>query len=155
MRSQPNCFEVVVVVDVVFVAVVVLNVDVVVQATSKVDLRLLVMEVEFGWGGWGGVGGVQTHFRVKPNSVEVVLRLGWGCDKMLDNLMKKTGCDTRTPSATTTTTTISVGNDDEKEEITGKTREKKVQEQKTALQKTTDVVRPKNTNYTYNSIIKL
>ena len=44
---------------------------------------------------------------------------------MLDNLMKKTGCDTRTPSATTTTTTTSVGNDDEKEEITGKTREKK------------------------------
>ena len=45
--------------------------------------------------------------------------------KMLDNLMKKTGCDTRTPSATTTTTTTSVGNDDEKEEITGKTRGKK------------------------------
>ena len=44
--------------------------------------------------------------------------------KMLDNLMKKTGCDTRTPSATTTTTTTSVGNDDEKEEITGKTRGK-------------------------------
>ena len=41
---------VVIVVDVVFV---VLNVDVVVQATSKVDLRLLVMEVEFGLGvGW-------------------------------------------------------------------------------------------------------
>ena len=45
------------------------------------------MEVEFGWvGGWGGVGGgggggVQTHFRVKPNSVElsvgcVEVRLG-------------------------------------------------------------------------------
>ena len=35
-------------------------------------------------GGWGGVGGggggVQSHFRVKPNSVEVVLRLSWGCD---------------------------------------------------------------------------
>ena len=51
-----HCFEVVVVVivvvvvvDVVFVVVVVINVDVVVQATSKVDLRLLVMEVEFGW----------------------------------------------------------------------------------------------------------
>ena len=67
MRSQPNCFEVVVVVLVVFV---VLNVDVVVQTTSKVDLRLLVMEVEFGWVGWwgGGVGGwcanpfsCQTH----------------------------------------------------------------------------------------------
>ena len=41
------------------------------------------MEVEFGWGGWwGGVGGVQTHFRVKPNSVEVVLRLSWGCDNL-------------------------------------------------------------------------
>ena len=43
---------VVVIVDVVFV---VLNVDFVVEATSKVDLRLLVMEVEFGWVvGWGG-----------------------------------------------------------------------------------------------------
>ena len=31
--------------------VVVLNVVVVVLATLKVDLRLLVMEVEFGWGG--------------------------------------------------------------------------------------------------------
>ena len=42
------------------------------------------MEVEFGWvggGGVGGGGGVQTHFHVKPNSVEVVLRLSWGCDK--------------------------------------------------------------------------
>ena len=39
---------VVVIVDVLFV-VVVLNVDVVVYATSKVDLRLLVMKVEFGW----------------------------------------------------------------------------------------------------------
>ena len=37
---------VVVIVEVVFVVVVVLNVDVVIQATSKVDLRLLVMEVE-------------------------------------------------------------------------------------------------------------
>ena len=51
-----------------------------------VDLRLLVMEVEFGWvgggvGGGGGGGGVQSHFHVKPNSVEVVLRLSWGCDK--------------------------------------------------------------------------
>ena len=33
-----------------------------------------------GWGGGGGGGGVQSHFRVKPNSVEVVLRLSWGCD---------------------------------------------------------------------------
>ena len=36
-----------------------------------------MIEVEFGWvGGWGGGGGgvgVQTHFHVKPNSVEVVL----------------------------------------------------------------------------------
>ena len=30
------------------------------------------------WGGGGG--GVQSHFHVKPNSVEVVLRLSWGCD---------------------------------------------------------------------------
>ena len=47
---------VVVVVVVVYdvVVVVVLNVVVVVLATLKVDLRLLVMEVEFGWGGWWG-----------------------------------------------------------------------------------------------------
>ena len=44
-----------VVVDVAFVVVVVINVDFVVSATSKVDLRLLVMEVEFGW----VVGGVR------------------------------------------------------------------------------------------------
>ena len=37
-----------------------------------------MIEVEFGWGGW--VGGVQSHNHVKPNSVEVVLRLSWGCD---------------------------------------------------------------------------
>ena len=48
-------------VDVVFVFV-----DVVVKATRKVDLRLLVMDVEFGW-----VVGVQTHFHVKPDSVEL------------------------------------------------------------------------------------
>ena len=35
------------IVDVVFVVVVVLNIDVVVLTTSKVDLRLLVIEVEF------------------------------------------------------------------------------------------------------------
>ena len=29
-----------------------------------------------------GGGGVQTHFRVKPNSVEVVLGLSWGCGKI-------------------------------------------------------------------------
>ena len=83
MRSQPNCFEFVLFCGFgcscsccwsCFVFIVVLNVDVVVQARSKVDLRLFVMEVEFGWVvGW--VGGVQTHFRVKPNSVEVELGL--------------------------------------------------------------------------------
>ena len=73
MRSQPNCFAVVlffVVVVVVFV-VVVLNVDDVVLATLKVDLRLLVMEVEFGWVWWWWWGGVQTHLHVKPNSVKL------------------------------------------------------------------------------------
>ena len=42
---------VVVIVDVVFVVVIVVDVvvDVVVQGTSKVDLRLLVMEIDFGW----------------------------------------------------------------------------------------------------------
>ena len=67
------CSVVVVIVDVVFVVIVVI-LDVVVQATSKVDLRLLVMEVEFECvvgGVVGGGGGVQTHFRVKPNSVEL------------------------------------------------------------------------------------
>ena len=39
------------VVDVIVFVVVVLNV-VVVLTTLKVDLRLLLMEVEFGWGGW-------------------------------------------------------------------------------------------------------
>ena len=54
MRSQPIvlrlfCLVVVVVVAFLFfVVVVVLDVDVVVLATSKVYLRLLVMEVEFG-----------------------------------------------------------------------------------------------------------
>ena len=36
------------------------------------------MEVEFhggSVGGWGGGGGVQSHFRVKPNLVEVELGL--------------------------------------------------------------------------------
>ena len=54
---QKKMFVIVVVVvdivDVVFVVVVVLNIDVVVLATSKVDLRPLVMEVEFGcWWWW-------------------------------------------------------------------------------------------------------
>ena len=45
-------------------------------------------EFEFGWG--GGVGGVQTQFRVKPNSVEVVLRLSWGGDnKFCETNLKK------------------------------------------------------------------
>ena len=67
MRSQPNCFEV----DDVIVFVV-LYVDIVVQGTSKVDLGLLVMEVEFGWGGVVvRCGGVETYFRVKPNLVEL------------------------------------------------------------------------------------
>ena len=40
------------------------------------------MDVEFGLvgGWWWGEVGVQSHFRVKPNSVEVVLRLSWGFD---------------------------------------------------------------------------
>ena len=59
---------------VVVVVVVVLNVVVGVLATLKVDLRLLVMEVEFGWVGGVGGGGVQTHFHVKPNSVKSRLR---------------------------------------------------------------------------------
>ena len=42
---------VVVVVDIVFIVVVVLNVDVVVQATPKVDLMLHSIEVEFPVGG--------------------------------------------------------------------------------------------------------
>ena len=43
------------------------------------------MEVEF-----GGVvvvgGGVQSDFLVNPNSVEVVLRLCWGCDNFTSKL---------------------------------------------------------------------
>ena len=45
------------------------------------------MEVEFGWKVGGG-GGVQTHFHVKPNSVEVVLRLSWGCDNIIREIRK-------------------------------------------------------------------
>ena len=63
MRSQPNCCEVMWLLllllsllllsfVVVFVVVVVLNVYVVVKATSKVDLMLHSMEVEFPGGGW-------------------------------------------------------------------------------------------------------
>ena len=59
MRSHPivlrlYCFVVVVVVlDVIVFAV--LYVDIVVSATSKVDLGNLVLEVEFVWGGVGWV----------------------------------------------------------------------------------------------------
>ena len=69
MRSQPNCFQVVLFCGFgcscsccwsCFVFIVVLNVDVVVQARSKVDLRLFVMEVEFGW----VVGGVGANRKV-------------------------------------------------------------------------------------------
>ena len=59
--------KLVVFVVVVFVVVVVLNVDVVVQATSKVDLMLHSMKVEF----LGGGGGMNSNNRVKPNSVEL------------------------------------------------------------------------------------
>ena len=38
-------------------------------------LKNLCVEVEFGWVGGGVNGCVQTHFHVKPNSVE----LCWGC----------------------------------------------------------------------------
>ena len=61
-----GCCHRCVVVDVVFV--VVLNVDVVVLATSKIDLRLLVMEVEFLVVGWCGM---NSNNHVKPNSVEL------------------------------------------------------------------------------------
>ena len=73
MMSQPNCFVVVVVVVVVvfvvvvFVVFVVLNVDIVVQTKSKVDLMPLSMEVEFPGGGVV----VNSNNRVKPNSVEL------------------------------------------------------------------------------------
>ena len=56
----------VVVVDVDVVFVVVPNVDIVVKAKSKVDLRLLVKEVEFGWWGGGGFAksfSCQTQFQ--------------------------------------------------------------------------------------------
>ena len=49
MMSQPIVLRLFCSVDVVFVVIVVPNVDIVVKATSKVDLRLLVKEVEFGW----------------------------------------------------------------------------------------------------------
>ena len=47
-----------------------------------------MIEVEFGW--WGGWGGVQSHNHVKPNSVEVVLRLSWGCDNFKRDHVKPT-----------------------------------------------------------------
>ena len=55
-----SCLIVVIVVffivDVVFVVVVVFGVDVIFRATLKRDLRLLLMDIEFGWVvvvGWG------------------------------------------------------------------------------------------------------
>ena len=40
-----------------------------------VYLRMLFIEVKFGWwgvgGAGGGVGGVQSHNRVKPNSIDL------------------------------------------------------------------------------------
>ena len=53
-----------VIVDAAFVVVAVLNIDDVVKETSKVDLRFLVIEVEWGWVVgwvvvWWWVGGVQ------------------------------------------------------------------------------------------------
>ena len=64
----------IVVVYVVIVVVVDLNIDVVVRATSKVDLRILVMEVEFGWVGWWWVV-CKVIFVSNPT------QLSWGCDK--------------------------------------------------------------------------
>ena len=53
----------------------VLDVNVAVQESLIVDLRLLVKKVEFGWGGLGlggdGGGGVLGHNHVKPNSIEL------------------------------------------------------------------------------------
>ena len=81
MSLQPNCFEVVVIWlllfcccccyddDVVIVVVFVPDVDPVVQVTLNVDLRLFVMEDEFGW--WVGGGVVQSHNCFKPKSVEL------------------------------------------------------------------------------------
>ena len=48
-----NLFYVVVGVYVVFFIVVVLDIDIVIKETFKVDLRLLIMKIEFGWGGCG------------------------------------------------------------------------------------------------------
>ena len=53
----------------------VLDVNVAVQVSLIVDLRLLVKKVEFGWGGvgLGGDGDVLRHNHVKPNSIELSL----------------------------------------------------------------------------------
>ena len=63
---------VVVVDDVVFV-VVVLDVNVVAYVTLNIDVRLLVMKVEFGWAGvgWDGWGGVvcKTIFVSNPTQL--------------------------------------------------------------------------------------
>ena len=63
---------IVVLVDVVFVIIVILDVDVVVWATSRVDLRLLVVEVEFGcvgWVGWVGWWVCKPIFVSKPTQL--------------------------------------------------------------------------------------
>ena len=62
---------VVIIADVLFVVVVVLNVYVVVQATSKVDLIVLSMEVQFPGSGGVLVVVVNSNNLVKPNSVEL------------------------------------------------------------------------------------
>ena len=81
MRSQPNCFEVdlllllfsfmlfclVVVIDVVFVVFVVYNDNIFAWVISNVDLRLIVIEVETG-GVWVVVVGVHTYFQIKAIS---------------------------------------------------------------------------------------
>ena len=57
---------IVVLVDAVFVVIVILDVH--------VDLRLLVVEVEFGWVGWWWMS--KPIFVSNPTQ----LRLSWGCD---------------------------------------------------------------------------
>ena len=84
---------VVVVLDVVFV-VVVLDIDVVVSGALYVDLRLLVIEVEFGWVGWWWWVVCRPIFVSNPTQLskgEVVLRLSWGCDNKRTS--KQWGCD--------------------------------------------------------------
>ena len=58
---------------VVVVVNVVLDVNVIVLVALNVNLRDLVSDAEFGWGGVGG-GGVQSHNHVKPNSEELSIK---------------------------------------------------------------------------------